>query len=479
MRRARTRAGRKAGTAGRWALVATAALVVAVGCRPAPPPPPPNVILILADTLRADRLGAFGGTRGVSPFLDDFARGATVFAHAYAQAPWTEPSVASLFTSRFMSQHGMYAFGSQLDPGELTLAELLHARGYATGAFIANFGICEQFGYAQGFDAFETFLPERDAAHPLVKARGEVVGTAALRWVDQVRKDGAAPIFLYLHYMEAHLPYTVPDEFVARVARGRSPPAVDTATGEMFFSGKWPPQAEQRRNIETVYDAEVLSLDEMLRHTFAALRARHLLDNAVVVFVADHGEELGDHGHWGHGSSLYEELIHVPLVIAAPGQSAGVAVREPVALIDVAPTVADLAGAELPASFEGRSLRRALPGPRVPWWRRITAPAVPPLERQPVFSELIFADRKAVPTPHERAIIVGGDKLIVGVGGERERYDVTRDPAEEVRLDADENGPLHTLLAGFADRLGDARAHPAPTVPPDLRERLKALGYLN
>src|SRR5262249_34673575 len=160
--------------------------------------------------------------------------------------------------------------------------------------------------------------------------------------------------FLYLHYLEPHLPYSPPNAILGRLARSGRPPDVVMANAQMFFvrlGGV--PDLNGLENLEAVDDAEGMSLDQTLRHTFAKRSARHLLDDAVVVFTADHGEELEDHGHLSHGGSLYDEVIHVPLLIARSGRTSRLDVRRPVALIDVAPTLADLAGIAVPAAFEG------------------------------------------------------------------------------------------------------------------------------
>jgi len=352
---------------------------------------------------------------------------------------------------------------------------VLQARGYATGAFIANVGIQPRNGFAQGFDTFEVFPPERGPDGRVQKPRGDVLERESLAWATPLARE-ARPVFLYLHYLEPHLPYSPPDAIVARVATGRPPP-VDETSDAMFFSNMNKPDGPVVHDIETVYDAEVASLDETLRDTFDAFRAVHLLDDAVIVFTADHGEEFRDHGHFGHGNSLYGELIHVPLLIALPGQQTRIDVREPVSVVDVAPTLTELAGGAAPAPFEGHSLRPRLPGTRG-WWAQVAGlwRGVPPAP--PVLSERILADDRESATPHRRAVIVGNEKLIVGAGGERERYDVARDPGEEIRLTDDHDGTLASALAAFEKRLGDAQARPAPTIPADMHERLRALGYL-
>jgi arylsulfatase A-like enzyme len=440
----------------------------------------PNVIVILIDTLRADRLGAYGNSRGLSPFLDTLAARGTVFTHAYAPSPWTNPSVASLFTSRFQSQHGVVSFNSRLDASELTIAEVLQSHGYATGAFIANGVINESNGYAQGFGTFRSYwLAPGPSDSNLQKKRAEALAPDVMAWLDGLPATPQGPLFLYLHYVEPHVPYSPPKPMLDHFFAGRTSPDLGTLSASIFLGNVFPPSAETLRDIEDVYDAEVLALDVALRDTFAALETRHVLDNAIVVVTADHGEEFREHGHMGHGNSLYDEVIHVPLIVLVPDQITHTEVREPVSLVDVAPTLLDLIGAAQPATFEGRSLRASLPGAAHWFWDRLAALWPGPVSARPVLSELIVPNAASRLTPHERAVVLEGRKLIVGIQGEREEYDLVHDPAETVHLEETTAGAreLAAALHEFETRLG--ASHPTQTTPlsPELRERLKALGY--
>jgi arylsulfatase A-like enzyme len=434
-------------------------LGVLVACT-RPPATPPNVVVVLVDTLRADRLGVYSGSRRLSPFLDSFAARATVFTHAYAASSWTNPSVASLFTSRFPSQHGVISFGARLDASELTIAEVLASHGYATGAFVANGLLVADNGFGQGFDTYRSYWV------PGGKKRVEDLAPDVLAWVDGLPKTPSRPVFLYLHYVEPHSPYSPPVAMLDRVLAGRPRPNPGIAGARTLFDRGAPMNATELRDLEDVYDAEVLSFDAALRETFAALEARHVLDDAIVVVTADHGDEFHDHGQVGHGQSLYNELIHVPLIVRYPHQSGSVRVEDTVSLVDVAPTLLDTAGIELPAAFEGNSLRTSWFGSS----RRATA-----------LSELISSKTATRLTPHERAIVLGERKLIVGVGEEREEYDLARDPAETKRLE-EPTPKTQTLLAAL--RAFETHLHPdrpaaaATPVSPELRERMRALGYV-
>ena len=165
--------------------------------------PRPNILLVLIDTLRADRLGVYGNERGLTPFLDEIAKSGTVFSHAYAPSSWTCPSIASLFTSRYPSQHGATTPDARLVASEVTLAESLSASGYATAGFVANLRLDERLGFGQGFDHWRVFKQL-----PLV--RGKVVQTYSMEWLNpQQTASPDQPIFLYLHLTEPHSPYGV------------------------------------------------------------------------------------------------------------------------------------------------------------------------------------------------------------------------------------------------------------------------------
>jgi len=384
--------------------------------------PPPHVVVVLIDTLRADRLGALGGDRDVAPFLDSLAGRSTVFQRAYAASSWTSPSVASLFTSRYPSQHGVTTTAAVIREEERTLAEAFRDLGYATGAFSGNLLVRKDLGYAQGFARFWAM---RSTGTNLRRNYERAEGTAAraLEWIDRRPDLAARPIFLYVHVMDPHTPYA-PSAAALRWAFADSSPDVERLNEAVFEQKERELTAEERAGIERLYDAEVRSADDALAGFFRGLDERGVLANAIVVIVSDHGEEFWDHGSLGHANGLYEEQIRVPLLIHLPGQATRADIHAPVSLLDVAPTLVDLAGGAVPESFEGRSLRPMLHG----------GTALPPA---PVVSELIqgeaFRRRQ-----HERALVSGDAKLIADVGGAARIYDLAADPAER---DAQEPTP--------------------------------------
>src|SRR5579862_4442978 len=340
--------------------------VVALGCAPPSPSEPPNVLLIVVDTLRADRLGAYGSVRRLTPFLDGLASRGIVFQRAYASSCWTNPS---LFTSRSAWQHGVTLL-TPVSSDEVTLAEALAERGYDTAGYSANFLVSEALGYAQGFRVYATPQSRKVAGvERPVPLRAEALNQMVVDWWhDRRSRDARGPAFVYLQYMEPHWPYAPPAEILERRFGGKGRPDVDAANGAYFLANGLPVDDPRVQDLKPLYDAEVLALDTGLARLFQALEREKFLDNAVVVVTADHGEAFWDHGRVGHGGTLFDELIHVPLLVLVPGNQTRVDVGEVVSLVDVAPTVLDLAELARPTSFEGHSLRALMAAPS---WRNL------------------------------------------------------------------------------------------------------------
>ncbi len=433
------------------------------------------MLLLVADTLRADRLGAYGNTRGLTPFLDSLAERSYVFHDAYAQSPWTSPSVASLLTSRYPSQHGFLDFASLLAGEERSLAEVLAEGGHATAGFTANTLLSRKRGFAQGFDTYRVLAtPAARPRHRLVSwvtGRADAIDAAALEWLDgPARREG--PVFLYLHYMDTHTPYQPAAPAVERIFAGREPPDFEKLTDAHLFGRMGGLDEQTLTAVKDAYDAEVLSLDLALGRFFAELERRGFLRNALVVFTSDHGEEFMDHGFTGHGHSLFDELIHVPLLVSVPGQTQRVDVTGAVSLVDLAPTLVELAGGTAPAAFEGRSLASLLRA--APEARQARLPEAPAISEMMVVNGIRL-------TPHARAVVLGPRKLITGVGGEREFYDRGRDPGETDPggVERQDRERLRRALESFVERAAQQGA-PRRTQPLDAtdEEQLKALGYL-
>jgi len=310
----------------RWWCVA----VLLLGSVSLPAAEKPNIILITLDSARADRMGFLGGKGGLTPSLDALARQSIVFEHAYAQSPSTVASQAALLTGTYPPYNHVSEFGAGLAPSLPYLPELLRAAGYRTASFVGTLQLDPRQGFAPGFDrGFEKYdagfrLPQMgESRYGTVERRGGEVVARALAWL---QRPGKGPFFLWLELNDAHAPY--------------QPPAGFARSG-------------------SAYNGEIKYADAQAGKLISALRARKLYDGALIVVAGDHGESLGAHGEATHGVFLYDETIHVPLLVKLPQNRAGKAGPH-VRLVDVAPTALEVAGIPVPPQMQGQSLLRAM-----------------------------------------------------------------------------------------------------------------------
>jgi arylsulfatase A-like enzyme len=317
----------------------------------------PLAIVYLVDTLRADHTGVYGYSRNTTPELDAFARDAVVFEAAIVHASWTKPSVASILTSRLPGQHRAVQLRDALDPSQVTVAGRLDARGFATGAAIANSVIYgEESAFDRGFDVFAGLHGDDDTRSKLVGA--DVVVDSALAFL---RSRRGMPSFLYVHTMDPHVPYAPPAPFdrLFEPYPTEAHPARDPRTD---FK-----EPLDRERMIAQYDGDIAFGDREFGRFLRELRALGRYQDALVVFLADHGEEFLDHGRWLHGRSLFDELVRIPLLVKFPdGRGAGTRVARQVQGIDVAPTVLEALGVPLAADLAGRPLQRALESREAP-----------------------------------------------------------------------------------------------------------------
>jgi arylsulfatase A-like enzyme len=317
--------------------------------------PAPLVIVYLVDTLRADHTSLYGYHRDTTPALDAFAKDAVVFEQAIAQASWTKPSVASLFTSQLPGRHRAVQLRDVLDGGLVTMAEMLSSRGYATGGAIANSVIYSQgVNFDQGFDVFVGLHGAEGRPSKLVDAG--VVVDAALAFLDS--RQGL-PTFLYVHTMDPHVPYSPPPPFDRKY---QPHPTADHPGADPRTDFK---EDLDRDRMIAQYDGDVAYGDQEFGRFVRGLKERGLYDRAIVVFLADHGEEFQDHGKWLHGRSVFDELVRIPLVVKFPGQrDAGKRVRDQVQEVDVLPTLLESQGLPVPKppDIQGQPLQAVLRG---------------------------------------------------------------------------------------------------------------------
>jgi arylsulfatase A-like enzyme len=385
--------------------------------------------------------------------------------------------VASLKKSRYPVQHHVVSFSSKLGEDEVTLAEVLQSAQYLAGGFSANYRLLGALGYGQGFQRWHADF------HPGKGERADVLSRLALEWIDQTRATSDRPLLLYLQLMEPHAPYEAREPFRAQFA---SPPpgAKDAATSnEHLVAMRW--HQLTRADVDllaSLYDAEVADADAALRALFDALGQRNVLRDAVIIITADHGEEFWEHGQLTHGTSLYNETVHVPLLVIAPGYAGGHRVEQNVSLLDIAPTVLDLVGHDAEARFEGRSLvpllRPMTMMARLKAWRRGAQSAPPP----DVVLQLEATGYGFDAREHTDGLIRESTKLLMRPGGFDEVYDLAQDPGEKsnhpesaaAMTDALKQD-LQAARTDLSERAGVA-VKGAP-LDDATREKLRALGY--
>jgi len=318
-----------------------------------------NVVLICLDTVRADYLGCYGYERhATTPTIDALAQNALVFDDCWAAACWTKPSVPSFLTGTFPLQHGVYegssrsSHGTQSDvlpDAATTLAEVFSANGFATAAFVRNAQLRLGMGFEQGFDVY------RDKAGDARQIRWH-----ATDWLDERPQD--RPFFLYLHLLDAHWPYPVPDEYASRFT--------DAGAASFFRDDDWRGlrnsindgttqlDDDKLAALKAIYAGSLRYIDDELARFFRVLSERGLESNTIVCIVSDHGEEFLEHGRIGHGHGLSQELLQVPWILKLPGVE-GRRVHEPVSLVDLFPTLLSAAG--LVNSAPGPGVNRLAP----------------------------------------------------------------------------------------------------------------------
>ncbi|MBU4268211.1 MAG: sulfatase [Acidobacteria bacterium] len=459
----------------------------------------PNVILITWDTVRADHLSLYSYGRDTTPFLRELGReNATIYTHAIATSNWTLPTLASIFTGQNPRSHAAHYYSRFLAALPIaeqfeTLAEVLSREGYRTGGIVANTHVLvPAFGFDRGFSYYDySTLPWPFVQEPRCYLLREAVRILATSLVPRKSQDskyvtadeineGARrflespsgnrqPFFLFLNYMDAHTPYVPPPPFADRFPgrdkqfRWARASKRSNETGRLLR----PLAARELQHLTSQYDGAIAYLDDRLRRLFGTLRNLGLYDNSLIIVTADHGEAFGEAGLIGHGVSVYQHQIHVPLIVKFPSPAPGATVDILVSASDLFATVLDVVGAKHSQALAGRSLRH-IQSKELRW---ICSES----DWEPKDSCSLFDAR-----PREVAVISGTMKVIYRRDGATEVYDLAADPTETRNL--------HTasqLPAEWAARLSEYLKSEATTqagfrVPdPDTIRRLRALGYLN
>lgn len=462
------------------ALLALAAAGLAA-CREATPPqdaaplPLHGAVLILLDTVRADHCSAYGHVRPTTPALERLAKRGALFENAISSAPWTLPAVASLLSGE--------PPGRALDPARRrlrrSLVEILHRAGIRTAAFTEGGFVSREFLLDRGFDDYsEEEGPVRRAADgqaPRAPGPGSVERTFAnaRRWLAQ---HSAERFFLFVHTYEAHAPYTR-HTFTAGLAPGRVGSELRIDTIARITRGELRLDPDELRYVDALYDGGIRAADDEVGRLLDALAALGLDERVLVIVTSDHGEDLGDlfpARTASHGHALKDALVRVPLVVADPRDPApGRRIASQVRLLDVLPTVTAALGAPYAFETEGRDLGPLLRGEE-------TTP-----------QRVAFGGDTSAGPPRE-FLRAAGHKYIERTGDdptgalvppppERQLFDLAADPREQHDLAAERPELVQAFAQALALRRGAATgAAPSrdlDTLPPELRERLRSLGY--
>jgi arylsulfatase A-like enzyme len=438
------------------------ALLATVACGGEPPVTPRNLVVVSLDTLRADRLGLYGYERDTSPHLDVFASEAFVFERAQSAGNATVGAHHAIFQSRPASR----AIAEKATAP--TLAGLLHSRGWRTAGFTDGGTMSRALGFARGFQRFDD--GNQGLADSLPKA---------LDWIDEVSR-GSPPFYLFLHSFDVHLPYDPPPPYDDRFGppdydgpvSGPESLSVLRGVRRIFEGATGDPVAltpADRERVNALYDGEIAKTDVLLWRLLRRIEQDDLRDDTIVVVLSDHGEEFWEHGSVLHSHTLYQELLHVPLIVRVPAwrdRSHRIAAR--VSMIDLLPTLLELLDRAPPPGLRGRSLVPLMRDPEA-----VLEPAAILSEGYPFGL-------------NQQSLVAGRFKLIRTLPtGRVELYDLEADPGEQTDLAATRPALRQRLLAALDRELPvgtltfeDPLARP-DELDADTRERLRELGYID
>ena len=433
-----------------------------------------NVILIVIDALRADHLSCYGYERDTSPSLDTFAARGVLFKNCYTQSSWTKPSVASILTSLYPDRHGTTLHAQAL-PGELvTLAEILHDEGYLTYGFVANPNLKRIFNFNQGFVYFDDYLMRDKLYYGVlrelrrkppyllkifknhfdthVRDNARLANRRIFPWLEKYKSEN---IFMYIHYMDPHSPFTPPAPY-----------------NEMF------PYIEGDKNSITVslYDGEICFVDAQIGKLIEKLKSLKIYDKTLIIVTSDHGQAFGEHGDYGHGSTIYQDQLKVPLVVKCPSNFSGAPViDESVRSIDIVPTILDVLRISSAVPLEGNSLL-----PLMKTGKSSNGSGNIYIEQN--LDNAYILDGIISNNEWKYILTKKSELRDIEKTGSEELYNLTEDPYElnnVVQRELDVLKIMRDSLATFKNRLTSPEMIPARVkVDPETVRQLRALGYL-
>jgi arylsulfatase len=426
----------------------------ALGCGASEPPIPaqPNIVIFMLDAARADHFGIYGYDRPTTPQIDAFARTATRYTRAVAEGSFTFASASALFSGLPPDRTGLLK-ARRLGDDLVLFAEIAQRAGYRTHAYSENPYVTAAFGFDRGFQRFDAVLSYQSYRSKLQRFEH----SDALPGIDQtlrfMTEEPGVPFLAYVHLLRPHNPYTPPDGFAGRF--GSLPKSKDGSTKTLFAIDRSKREAKPRRlaNIRALYDENLAYGDAMFGRLLDGMRDRDLLDDTIIIVLSDHGEAFLEHGRLLHGSTTFDEMIRVPLLIRVPGEKARV-VDHPVQLADLGRALRDVVTGPGVSLERLVGLRRAVDDPTLSW-------------------SLLDYHRVCARTPRRK--LIADTRSLEAVA----YYDLESDPGELTTLPLDDEGAR--LLELLRTRIREGHASLTKSVgrplDPALLDHLRALGY--
>ncbi len=468
-------------------LITVLVALLVPGCAKAPRP---NVVLIVLDTLRGDRLSCMGYDRPTSPHIDALAAQGALYTHAFATCFWTLPSHASIFTGLHPLQAGATSETLHFPEDNVTIAEALGAKGYRTAGFVCNSWVSRERGFAQGFNEFlEMWRHENQVSADSTANSMETLTVEKMEtWIAAAAKD-ARPFFLFANLNGVHLPYQPSREFLVQFVANRDHELARVqelarlTSGWSHLVGETPLSGEDYAILGDLYDGEVAWADALVGRVISALEKAGVGENTIVIVMSDHGEHLGEHGKTDHIATMYDPALHVPLVIRYPvAFKPGTRVDTPVSIVDIAPTVLQLCHAAEQAP-QLRAEETSLANPSRASQGFVLAGNERPLTgikllqtRYPGYDWTAIDYRM-------RCLRSTDSKLIWNENRGAELYNLTRDPGEMQNLAESQAGTqrdMMSLLAKSFEKMGKSKEYFLfESTDREALERLRSLGYIH
>lgn len=441
---------------------------------------PPNIILIVLDTVRKDHVSCYGSKRETTPHIDRLAGQGVLFTNAISTASWTLPSHASMFTGLYPSTHKATFAKAHiedvtaltkvnfLDEKFTTLAEVLKDHGYSTGGFVAAAWCRAVFGLGQGFDVYSD-----DYRSPGGRTAREI-NDDAFEWLKNQKKG---PFFLFINYFDAHSPFDPPQPF--KTLYQDDPKSMDgyiqeNKTIRYVIKNKTKLPDALKERILALYDGEINYVDSEIGRLAAFLKSLKVYDNSVIIITSDHGESFGEHYLMDHGRALYEELIHVPLIIIGPNIPMGVRRDFLVQNVDFMPTILELLKIQVPPSCQGKSFLKAMLSPDASEPRN-AAFSEASAERNWIkdYGESFNRDQKSIRTTEW--------KLLRSSNGEKELYQLNTDHEELWNLSEDKPEEVSKLmeeLSQWERTVYSDKPESQKEIGGETQKQLRSLGYI-